>query len=948
MPSKEEAKLKIAELIKKYEALKSANQLDAYNEANTRKDFIMPLFEALGWDVRNAAEVYEEQVVSNGSVDYAFKFEGTTKFYLEAKRFSVDLEEERWAEQAINYAWYKSVCWAILSDFEEIKIFNAEWREPYVSRNIFLDLKYTDYLNRFDDLWLLSKEGVSTGLLDQKAEQYGKKEKRRAINEAIFDDLLAWRKLLLDDLNKLKQPLDLPEEEREEIVQKILDRFIFIRSCEDRGIEEQLLRAAVRSWEENGESDLLYKIVVDIYKRYYLYDNNLFVPGHPCEKVHLYNNSIKIIINGLYYNHQEKLPYDFKSIPADILGGIYEQYLGHILKRGKLITGRPHRKEKGIYYTPKYVVDYIVDHTLGKALRELPRDKAGLIKILDPACGSGSFLIKALEVMDNYYAADPHFAKFPYNRRVKALQNNIYGVDLDEKAVEIAQLNLMLRALSERRALPNVSSNIKCGNSLISGSPESLKKAFGPNYRELKPFNWEAEFKDVFERGGFDVVIGNPPYLKELDGKAVFDPIKNSNYVKYYQGKMDFWYFFLHRAIDVCKDGGYIGFITNSYFLKSAGASKLIDRIKNELVLIKVVDFEDIKVFGDVSGKHMIHIYQKRKALASDKALYVLADGTGPNVLIDENKGKLLPTLGLISEDYKISFESTASINFSSCLPLGGIYEVSQGVVEAPDKISKKTFESKRISGISIGDGVFVLSKEELSLLRLEKDEELVIKKYLDSSAVSKYKIDFDNQYLIYADKDAKGKISKGSYPHIKQHLDRMAHYITSSNGPYGLHRPRENKYFNSSKLICKGMFLSPEFTYDDQGYYVGFSFSVIIQKDPHYSLKYLLGVMNSKLGNYWFQRNGKKRGIGVDIGVLVFRQFPVYPAKKSEQNAVERLVDQMLDLNKRIQSLPENSAKWLQLKEEIAKTDKQIDAEVYKLYGLTDEEIKVVEGAGK
>lgn len=943
--TKEQAKEKISQLIKDYEKLATTGKLAEYNEANTRKDFIMPLFESLGWDVRRSEEVSEEETVSNGSVDYAFKLNGITKFYLETKKFSVDLEEEKWADQAINYAWYKSVTWAVLSDFEGIKIFNAEWRESHVSKNIFIDLKYTDYLNNFEDLWLLSKESIESGALDLKAEKYGKKIKRKPVDEAIFSDLIEWRMLLLNDIKSMKQDVILSDDEKEEAVQKILDRFIFIRSCEDRKIEEELLRAALRTWEEKGESDSLYEKVLEIFKHYYLYDSGLFAANHICEKLNLYNGSMRKIISGIYYNDKEKIPYDFKNIPADILGGIYEQYLGHILKRGKLVEGLPHRKEKGIYYTPKYVVDYIVENTLGRKLEEMPREKAGKIKILDPACGSGSFLIKALEIMDSYYEKDPKFKDIPFNRRVKALQNNIYGVDLDEKAVEIAQLNLMMRAIADRRALPNISSNIKCGNSLISGSSEEMKKAFGLKWRDLKPFNWKEEFKDVFAQDGFDVVIGNPPYLKELDSKFVFDPIKKTDYLKYYQGKMDFWYFFLHRAIDVCKDDGYIGFITNSYFLKSAGASKLINRIKNELVLIKAVDFDDIKVFGEVAGKHIIHIYQKRKAIDSDKTLYVLADDSGPNVTIDESKGKLFPYLDLISEDNKISLESAKTINFHSCLPLGDIFDVSQGVVEAPDKISKKVIEIKKISGFSANDGVFVLSKRELSLLNLGNDEKLLIKKYLDSNDIGKYKLQFGDQYLIYSDKDAKEAMKNGDYQHIKQHLDKMAPFITSSNKPYGLHRPRENRYFISPKLICKGMFLTPEFTYDDECYYVGFSFSVIIQKDPNYSLKYLLGIMNSNLGNYWFQRNGKKRGVGVDIGVLVFRQFPVFNAKKSEQNIIGRNVDQMLDLNKRLQSLPENTNKWQKLKEEIEKNDRIIDKEVYKIYGLTEEEIRVVEG---
>ena len=171
-----------------------------------------------------------------------------------------------------------------------------------------------------------------------------------------------------------------------------------------------------------------------------------------------------------------------------------------------------------------------------------------------------------------------------------------------------------------------------------------------------------------------------------------------------------------------------------------------------------------------------------------------------------------------------------------------------------------------------------------------------------------------------------------------------MKQFITSSNAPYGLHRPRENKYFENQKLICKGMFLSPEFCFDDEKYYVGFSFSVIIQKDKNYDLKYLLGLLNSKFGENWFNSNGKKRGVGVDIGVAVFRNFPVYKANKEQQKEIVVLVDKMIFFNKELHETPENSDKWDSIKSEIEKTDKKIDQEVYKLYDLTADEIKIIE----
>ncbi|MDO8658730.1 MAG: TaqI-like C-terminal specificity domain-containing protein, partial [Candidatus Levybacteria bacterium] len=477
------------------------------------------------------------------------------------------------------------------------------------------------------------------------------------------------------------------------------------------------------------------------------------------------------------------------------------------------------------------------------------------------------------------------------------------------------------------------------GNSLISGSDPELEKCFGKNYRDKKPFNWQVEFPEVFKQGGFDVIIGNPPYLKELDNKELFREIKNSNFGKYYQGKMDFWYFFLHRSIEILKDKGIMGFITNSYFLKSAGATKLIDHLQKEMVLIKAVDFQDIKVFEDVSGRHLIHIWEKIKNKDSAITKFIKLDKDSFNGTIDDNKYKEIPYIEVIKNS-QINFETNNQTTNKNTLPLGNLFDVSQGVVEATDKVSKKL----SANGFKSGDGVFVLSEQELQELNLDQKEKTIIKKYLNTNNIQKYYINFNNEYLVYSDKDAKNKIAAGEYSHIKSHLDKMEQFITSSNGPYGLHRPRENRYFENPKLICKGMFLSPEFCFDDEKYYVGFSFSVIIPKDKDYDLKYLLGLLNSSFGKNWFNTNGKKRGIGVDIGVAVFRNFPVYTADKEQQKGIIVLIDKMLELNKELHKMSEHSDKWESIKSEIEKTDKNINEEVYKLYGLTLEEIGIVE----
>ncbi|MBU0629929.1 MAG: N-6 DNA methylase [Candidatus Margulisbacteria bacterium] len=900
MSAKEQAKEKISALIEKYEIIAKAGKLKDFNEANTRKDFIIPLFEALGWDVRNSYEVAEEENVSNGIVDYAFKLNGTTKFYLEAKQISVDLEEERWARQTIDYAWYKSVAWAVLSDFEGIKIFNAEWREDNVDKNLFIDLKHADYLGRFEDLWLLSKESLENGLLEKKAEQYGKRAKRRPVNEVIFDDLIVWRKSLLDDLNKLNQTIPLSSEEKEEVVQKILDRLIFIRSCEDRKIENERLRAALRDWEEKDKKGELYDKVVALFEYYHFYDTTLFSPGHPCEKVNIFNGTIASIINGLYRNAREKIDYDFKTLPADVLGGIYEQYLGHILKRGKLVEGKPHRKEQGIYYTPKYIVDYIVGNTLGKLLEEIPREKAGLIKILDPACGSGSFLIKALDVMDKYYEKDPENKKFPYSRRVKALHNNIYGVDLDEKAVEIAQLNLMLRALAERRALPNISSNIKCGNSLISGTPEELKKYFGANWRDKKPFNWEEQFPDVFKQGGFDVIIGNPPYIQLSMDPKLEEGYKNYLLTAFHSsmGRLNTFGFFIKLGIMRLKEGGRLSFIVPNTILTQDYYEELRKMILDSCSIENILSFDNLP-FKDAVVENVVLILRK-----------TAADNERDNNNVINNcfneSGEII-----IKTEIKQSF-------FRSNHKFAFILNAEKDVLSLRNKILN---DSRPLGDFLEINQAIALKHERAKYLSGDKDGP-DYKPILDGRYINRYTINWNHAYLKY---------------------DINAIHSCK----------REDIFLSKEKLFFRRVGDRLIAAFDDNQFYALNTLIVMnLKKGANNDLKYYLALFNSKLINYYystFLKSTKK--VFSEIQTRQVAQLPIKPinpsivGQKESHNKLVLLSKQMINLNKQLKATPENSNNWLQLKEEIAKTDKQIDAEVYKLYGLTEEEIKVVEG---
>jgi adenine-specific DNA-methyltransferase len=454
------------------------------------------------------------------------------------------------------------------------------------------------------------------------------------------------------------------------------------------------------------------------------------------------------------------------------------------------------------------------------------------------------------------------------------------------------------------------------------------------NEEEKPYFLWHLFFADVFEKGGFDIMIANPPYLKERDNATVFKIINESLYGdKYHQGKMDYWYYFLHRAIDCKNEKGIITFITPRYWIQSSGASKLINRIKDNLYFSSVLDIGKIKVFDNVVGQHIISLYNSTDV---KKTIYRKVENTLKDIFSRTSTGNIsisdIDSSKIIKNDeIRFSF-SKVDLENNKTIALGDILECSQGVVEATDKISRKAYNLNPKKDISVGDGVFVVTQSE----KVDKgfNEEECIKPYLDPNAVGRYYINPDDEFLIYSDIDEKTKIHNGKYPNIKSHLDKYSDFITSSNKPYGIHRARKQKYFDDPKLICKGMFSSPDFTYDDEKYYVGLSFTVMIQKDPHFLLKYVLAILNSKLSHYWFIYNGKRRGIGFDIGVKKFRKLPIVKADILNQHKCEDIVNKIL------------TAKKANPEADTTTFETEINQLVYELYGLTDDEIRIIEDA--
>jgi type I restriction-modification system DNA methylase subunit/REP element-mobilizing transposase RayT len=434
-----------------------------------------------------------EEQISRGFVDFGFYLDGVPRFYLETKKIPEDLDRPEWARQAINYAWLKGVTWAVLTDFEGLKILNAEWNESNPAQAVLLDLKVHEYADgRFDDLWLLSKDAIRAGEIDRVAERFGKKAKRRKVNETLLAQLTIWRRELFKQITQWGDTLWTQNpREMDNAVQRLIDRLIFVRTVEDREIEPPRLRAVLRQFDASRQKGKnLFADLQALFRELdRVYNATLFAES-AIDHISLYDpDLLKTIINGLYDVPRQYASYDFNAIDADVLGAVYEQYLGFKAQdpTGKdaiELDKRQKRKAQGIYYTPQFVVRYIVQNTLGRLLEE-GRDPH-TIRVLDPACGSGSFLIEAFDTLDRWLAQrEPDVP--PRERRRRILDENLYGVDLDEQAVEVARLNLLLRAADARERLPMLT-HIRRGNSLID-DPAVVGDA---------AFRWEDEFLEVF------------------------------------------------------------------------------------------------------------------------------------------------------------------------------------------------------------------------------------------------------------------------------------------------------------------------------------------------------------------------------------------------------------------------------------------------------------------
>jgi type I restriction-modification system DNA methylase subunit len=877
------AKVEVARLVNEYERAKSEGRLSRYGdspygEEATKKDFILPLFRALGWRVEDSREVSAEERILRGRADYGFKIGGVTKFYVEAKTLSKNLMERENLQQVIDYSYAKGVPWAVLTNFAQTAVLYSEAKDPNPFNCRFIELAAREYVSEFDRLRLLSRPAIAGNELDSKAEAFGRKPKKQPIDKQLLKDLNSFRLDLAKDIRHLNgDQFRESDEALEETVQRILDRLIFIRVAEDRGLEDKQL-----SLLSKGPETTTVKRLHELFRRYDdNFDSKLF-QRHAADDVRMDGEILQRVLRGLHETEDGAIRYDFGAIDADVLGVMYEQYLGLILrqtaKRAKLADGAVNRKEQGIYYTPTWVADYIVKFAIGEALKRKGA-KADRLRVLDPACGSGTFLLRAFDHMmraRNPTGAavqarfDPETAGPLLALRTSVLTDNLFGVDLDARAVEIAQLNLMIRAAESRHRLPTLEKNIQVGNSLVED--EDI---------DPRAFDWSRGFPSASEAGGFDVVVGNPPWVQSKFLPEHFKEYYSSKYSNASK-QYDLFTIFVERGFTVLRPGGILGFIVPDRFIANPDYKVFREWLLKTAQILRITPTGE-GVFEGVEMPSAIMLLQKPpRGVPSAAGEVEIHDGVNGKLrLVSQRKlagGTDLVFSGVFSD------EEAAQI----------IGKIERGSVQFGS-----LFNNAR--GVEIGKSHPAIS-----------------------STVG------DVPFLIGSD--------------ISRYQTRGTHWLKLRHPDIPERDYKEPGLYQGRKILIRKTGTGINATLDKDSYVIQVVY-IFKPKRADVDLYHILGILNSKLmAFYYFSKFGQKeRGVFPHLTQNKVLQLPMRLAERGA-SGVSELVTRILDDYSALSNMGGlHLDKESRIRARIAELDEQIDEQVFRLYGLDKEDQETV-----
>jgi type I restriction-modification system DNA methylase subunit len=984
MITKEDAYKKIEKLVKRFaEQIDSYKALD-YNETLTRRDFIDPFFKALGWDMDNEqgfAEAYREVIhedkVKIGSAtkapDYSFRLGGGKRlFFVEAKKPSVALKDEILpAYQVRRYGWSAKLSISIITDFEEFAIYDCTKKPNPTDKASVARIKYLlfkDYLKEFDFIWdTFSKEKVLTGSFDKYVQTGTYKKGTASVDKEFLQSLDNWRTYLATSISWNNKELD--EDEINFAVQQIIDRIIFLRIAEDRGVEPYgILKHNLK------QGDYYQNLFEQFHKADEKYNSGLFdfKKDQLSKHLKIENKVIKTIIDELYY---PECPYEFSVLSVEILGSAYEQFLGKVIRitpahHAKIEEKPEVRKAGGVYYTPQYIVDYIIKNTVEKLVDRKSPKEISKIKIVDPACGSGSFLLGAyqhlLDYHKNYYAEKGKISKgnknsmltpegnLTTNEKKRILLNNIFGVDIDVNAVEVTKLSLLLKCMEgeteasiatqmklfHERILPTLDGNIKDGNSLVDIDFYSGELDFGFE-KKIKPFSWQKAFPEIFKT--------RKPALNETLKYHNLNILKQSEeaekkakeLIRKFGGNVE------EPVINYGNQEGFDIVIGNPPYRlmqpKDTDQS-LLQYFRNKF---NIADFK-IDLF------HLF--FQKGIQLLKDKgSLGFIAPSSLLNNVYAENlrnwlnlnciinvialsKERVFSDADVYTAVYLLTKESNKSFKANNFVKTTIELEQKKQNVE----INYRLIKQERFKGFDGNVWNVLVNEENVDIIDKIK-----------SDCESLGSISEINRGLITGDRDKYFSLTKKdkNYKPILSGSDIFRYYNNPSSEFVFFIRPKsaggcwdEEVHFAKHKIVIRQIGLCPTATLLEKPLAVTGNIFTIKSKSLEFE-KYLVGIINSRIIEYyWKIMFADFKATFPQVTIFSLNSIPVKtnPDKKYYDEII-KLVDQLLKLNEEIREI-KLQTKINQLQSKIDYCEDRINEIVYQLYGLAKEEIKIVE----
>jgi len=1014
----------ITDLVRHFEAQKDSFRSGKYNETQLRREFLDPFFETLGWDVQNRKmraaaykDVIHEDTVKVGTMtkapDYSFRVGGVRKFFVEAKKPAVNIKEDVDPSfQLRRYGWSAKLPLSILTDFEEFVIYDCRTKpkktdSAAVGRILYLTCN--EYVDRWDEIaGIFSHEAILQGSFDAFADKTKAKRGVEGVDDAFLKEIEEWRELLAKNI--AIRNTELSQRELNFAVQQTIDRIVFLRICEDRGTEEYM-----RLFSEINGVGIYGRLKKHFHDADARYNSGLFhfneekdqsdAPDTLTLGLDIDDDVLKKIISRLYYPES---PYEFSVLPAEILGQVYEQFLGKVIRlteghHAKVEEKPEVRKAGGVYYTPPYIVQYIVEQTVGKLLEGKTPKQVEKLRILDPACGSGSFLLGTYQYLLDwhlryYLENDPKKhpkALFSFRtadgveewrlstpERKRILLNNIFGVDIDAQAVEVTKLSLLLKVLEgetdqslqgqfagmKERALPNLGSNIKCGNSLIGPDFYATEQRglFGDEetYR-INAFDWERAFPQVFTGKdlGFDAVIGNPPYIR-IQAMKEWAPVEVEYYKKRYKsaskGNYDIYVVFVERMLSLLNKEGVLGYILPHKFFNAKYGEPLREILSKGKHLQHVVHFGDQQIFKGATTYTCLMFLKKSGSNGCDfEKVNDLA------VWRQRKNG---------AEKGKIEAKSITGKEWNFVVGSGsGLFEKLKAMPVKLGDVAGRIFQ-----GLVTGsDPVFILEDRDNGFFSAATSKLYALENELmhplckGSVNLRRYYVDPPTKSILFPYKIENGKAMLLTVKELETLYPQAWKYLLENRGLlenrergkwknehwYAFGRSQNLSEMEQQKILTPSIAASASFTFDETDFYYfvgsggggGGGYGVTLKNETGLHSKYVLALLNSHLlDSYLKTFSSSFSGGYFAYNRQYIEQLPIRaidfsnPKDKLKHNHIVELVNKMLDLHKQLPNAKTPHEKEI-LQRQIEATDREIDEMVFELYGLTNEEKKIV-----